>query len=159
MLRLTRLFLCVSVAALILGAAPDVEFAFVAPAHAQAEVVSIASIAPPPLPAYSQPPLPGPGYTWIPGAWAWDSQGYYWVPGYWATPPATDLMWTPGYWGWDKTNNDYVHHAGYNGGRAGPTVRPTPAARSISTSRTGRPRRPAPSRTSLSIPWPPAARQ
>jgi WXXGXW repeat (2 copies) len=139
-LRPLRRFLCVSVAALILGAAPDVEFAFVAPAQAQAEVVSMASMALPPLPAYSQPAIPGPGHIWIPGYWAWNGAGYYWVPGYGTPPPAADLLWTPGDWGWDDTNNDHVYHAGYNGGRGGPTVRPTPAARSLSTSRTGRPR-------------------
>ncbi len=59
MLRPMRLLLCASAAALILGAAPGGDFAFVAPAHAQADVVFTASIAPPPLPVYSQPPIPG----------------------------------------------------------------------------------------------------
>lgn len=113
MLRAIRLFACASAGALILGAAPDENFAFVAPAHAQAPAVSAPSIAPPPLPSYSQSALPGPGYIWIPGDWAWDSQGYYWVPGYWALPPAAGLLWTPAYWAWNETDKDYVYHAGY----------------------------------------------
>ena len=118
MLRPMRLLLCASAAALIVGAAPGVNFAFVTPAHAQVDIVVTASIAPPVLPVYSQPPIPGPGYVWIPGYWAWDGSEYYWVPGYWAMPPAADLLWTPGYWGWNDTDEDYVFNAGY----WGPTV-------------------------------------
>ncbi len=112
-LRPMRLFLCVSAAALILGAAPGGNFAFVAPAHAQADVVFTASVAPPALPVYSQPPIPGLGYIWIPGHWAWDGQEYYWVPGFWELPPAADLLWTPGYWAWNDTDDDYVYYSGY----------------------------------------------
>jgi len=112
-LRPVRLLVSVLAAPLILGAAAGGDFAFVTPAHAQADVVSTASIAPPPLPAYSQPALPGPGYMWIPGYWGWNGAGYYWVPGYWALPPAADLLWTPGYWGWSDTDKDYVFHSGY----------------------------------------------
>ncbi len=108
-----RLLLCGSAAALILCAAPGGDFAFVAPAHAQADVAFAASIAPPPLPAYSQTTIPGPGYIWIPGYWAWDRKGYYWTPGYWARPPAADLLWTPGYWAWNDRDHDYVFHSGY----------------------------------------------
>ena len=114
MLRPLRLLLCASTAALILGAAPV--GGFVAPAQAQVAIAVSASIAPPLLPIYAQPPIPGPGYIWIPGYWAWDGTEYYWVPGYWAMPPAVDLLWTPGYWGWD--NGVYVFNAGY----WGPTV-------------------------------------
>ena len=113
MLRPTRLLLCASAAALILGAAPGADFAFIAPAHAQADVVITASTAPPPLPVYMQPPIPGPGFMWIPGYWAWDGQEFYWVPGYWAMPPAADLLWTPGYWAWDDADNDYIFNTGY----------------------------------------------
>ena len=113
MLRPLRLLLCASAAALILGAAAGGDFAFVAPVRAQADVAFIASIAPPPLPAYSQPAIPGPGYMWIPGYWGWNGAGYYWVPGYWALPPAAGLLWTPGYWAWSDTDHDYVFHSGY----------------------------------------------
>lgn len=112
MLRLMRLFLSLSAAALIVDAAPNVNFPFVGRAHAAADAAATASIAPP-LPAYSQPALPGPGYIWVPGYWAWNGGGYYWVPGYWALPPAAGLFWTPGYWAWNDTNHDYVYHAGY----------------------------------------------
>ena len=41
------------------------------------------------LPVYDQPPIPGPGYIWTPGYWAWNEifQEYYWVPGAWAIAP------------------------------------------------------------------------
>ena len=29
------------------------------------------NVAPPELPVYEQPPVPGPGYLWTPGYWAW----------------------------------------------------------------------------------------
>ena len=111
-----RLLLCASTAALMLAGAPVA--GFVAPAQAQVDVVVSAAIAPPPLPVYAQPPIPGLGYIWIPGYWARDGQEYYWVPGYWALPPAADLYWTPGYWAWDDADSDYVFYAGY----WGPTV-------------------------------------
>jgi hypothetical protein len=109
-----RLLLCASTAALILGAAPI--GAFITPAEAQVAVTISASIAPPLLPVYAQPPIPGPGYLWIPGYWAWNGQQYYWAPGYWATPPSVGLLWTPPYWGWN--NGLFVFNAGY----WGPTV-------------------------------------
>jgi WXXGXW repeat (2 copies) len=75
------------------------------------------SVAPPPLPVYAQPPIPGPGYIWTPGYWAWGSHGYYWVPGTWVLPPAAGLLWTPGYWG--SGVGRFVFHAGYWGPRVG----------------------------------------
>jgi hypothetical protein len=63
---------------------------------------------------YVQPPIPGPGYVWTPGYWAWDGS-YYWVPGTWVLAPV-GLLWTPGYWGW--ADDAYLWHAGY----WGPTV-------------------------------------
>ncbi len=68
-------------------------------------------IAPPALPVYTQPALPGPGYLWAPGYWAWADGGYYWVPGTWVEPPQPGLLWTPGYWGW--TDGAYLWHQGY----------------------------------------------
>src|SRR3984957_14313907 len=65
--------------------------------------VSISVNAPPPeLPVYEQPPIPGDGYLWVPGYWAWgdDIQDYYWVPGTWVLAPQPNYLWTPGYWGW-----------------------------------------------------------
>ncbi len=111
--RLLRAFLRASATALTLAAflAPVAE-----PARAQVSVVSApttAPIAPPPLPLYTRPPIPGPGYAWVPGYWAWDGQEYYWVPGYWMLPPATGLLWTPGYWSADTADNDYTFSDGY----------------------------------------------
>ena len=85
---------------------------------ADAQIVLSVAVAPPPLPVYDQPPIPGPGYIWTPGYWAWneDIGEYYWVPGAWVLPPRVGLLWTPGYWGW--SGGAYVWNAGY----WGPTV-------------------------------------
>ena len=61
------------------------------------------NVPPPELPVYDQPPIPGDGYMWTPGYWAWgdDIQDYYWVPGTWVLAPQPGFLWTPGYWGSD----------------------------------------------------------
>src|SRR6516162_10997197 len=90
-----------------------------APLGAQAAVaigVSI-NIAPPVLPVYVQPPMPGVGYIWTPGYWAWGDEGYYWVPGTWVLAPAPGMLWTPGYWGW--VDGAYIWHTGYWGPHVG----------------------------------------
>lgn len=91
------------------------------PAHADVSVgigINI-GIPPPALPVYAQPMIPGPGYIWTPGYWAWDPAyaGYYWVPGTWVMPPAIGLLWTPGWWGW--SDGYYRWNAGYWGTRVG----------------------------------------
>ena len=111
MRRFFDLLVCASSAALMLGAAPMP--GFTAPARAQVQMVVSAPTAPPPLPVYAQPPIPGVGYMWVPGYWAWDGEAYYWIPGYWALPPAADLYWTPGYWGWNQAASVYAFNAGY----------------------------------------------
>jgi hypothetical protein len=75
------------------------------------------TIAPPALPIYEQPQIPGPGYLWVPGYWAWSDDGYYWVPGTWVFPPRVGFLWTPGYWGW--SGGVYVWNPGYWGPRVG----------------------------------------
>jgi WXXGXW repeat (2 copies) len=77
------------------------------------------TVAPPVLPVYVQPPIPGPGYMWTPGYWAWDDDGgdYYWVPGAWVAAPEPGFLWTPGYWGW--SNGVYAWNAGYWGPHIG----------------------------------------
>jgi hypothetical protein len=86
-------------------------------AQVSAQVLVSITIAPPVLPVYEQPPIPGPGYLWTPGYWAYGDDGYYWVPGTWCEPPAVGLLWTPGYWGWNE--GAYVWNAGYWGPRIG----------------------------------------
>ncbi|MDE2148335.1 MAG: YXWGXW repeat-containing protein [Gammaproteobacteria bacterium] len=80
---------------------------------ASADVLVAVRIAPPPLPLYSQPPVPGPDYLWIPGYWGWDADAgdYYWVPGTWVLAPQPGLLWTPGYWAW--ADGVYLWHPGY----------------------------------------------
>lgn len=87
------------------------------PTPARAEVFVSVTFAPPPLPVYAQPMIPGPGYIWTPGYWAWGGDGYYWVPGTWVLAPFIGALWTPGWWGWSR--GVYVFHPGYWGTRVG----------------------------------------
>jgi hypothetical protein len=93
--------------------------ALMAPLAAWSQVSISVGIAPPPLPYYAQPPIPGDGYIWTPGYWAWDaaSNDYVWVPGTWVLPPGAGLLWTPGYWGF--YNGGYGWHHGYWGPHVG----------------------------------------
>jgi len=75
------------------------------------------NVAPPPIPVYEQPVMPGDGYMWAPGYWAYSDNGYFWVPGTWVQPPAVGLLWTPGYWGWG--GGYYAFHSGYWGPHIG----------------------------------------
>lgn len=89
------------------------------PLLAQAGVSLSVNIAPPPLPVYAQPPMPGDGYMWTPGYWGWDpnNNDYYWVPGTWVLAPYSGALWTPGYWGW--SGGLYIWHGGYWGTHIG----------------------------------------
>jgi len=85
--------------------------------YAQISVGVSIRIGPPPLPVYVQPPVPAPGYIWVPGYWAYGDDGYYWVPGTWVLPPTVGVLWTPGYWGWSE--GFYLWHPGYWGPHVG----------------------------------------
>ena len=87
------------------------------PLTSSAGVFISVNFAPPPLPVYAQPLIPGPGYIWAPGYWAYADGGYFWVPGTWVLPPYAGALWTPGYWGW--RGGMYVFHVGYWGPRVG----------------------------------------
>lgn len=89
------------------------------PALAMAQVSVSVNIAPPELPVYDQPPIPGDGYIWSPGYWAWDDgiQDYYWVPGTWVEAPEPGYLWTPGYWAAEGAA--FIWHAGYWGPQVG----------------------------------------
>ncbi len=93
----------------IIGLAAALLFFAAVPARSEAQDLSslgslsgllslLTSFAPPVLPAYDQPPAPGPNHIWQPGYWAAGPAGYFWVPGTWVTPPQPNLLWTPGYW-------------------------------------------------------------
>ena len=91
------------------------------PAWSMAQVslnVSV-NLPPPALPVYDQPPVPGDGYLWTPGYWAWsdDIQDYYWVPGTWILAPQPDYLWTPGYWA--VSGAVFLWHPGYWGPHVG----------------------------------------
>jgi hypothetical protein len=77
------------------------------------------NVEPPALPEYDQPPIPGEGYVWAPGYWAWsdDDQDYYWVPGTWVAAPEIGYLWTPGYWFAD--GGVFVWYPGYWGPHVG----------------------------------------
>jgi WXXGXW repeat (2 copies) len=95
--------------------------AAILPGLSQAQVgvgLSI-TVAPPALPVYAQPPIPGDGYIWTPGYWSWNANDndYYWVPGTWVLAPYTGALWTPGYWGW--VGGFYGWHHGYWGPHIG----------------------------------------
>ena len=104
---------------LLRGFAAMLAFATLAvvPMGAQAGVFVSVSIAPPALPVYVQPAIPGAGYIWAPGYWAYADGGYYWVPGTWVLAPYVGALWTPGYWGW--AGGFYVFQGGYWGRHVG----------------------------------------
>ena len=90
-------------------------------ADAQIGVGISIGIAPPPLPVYAQPEIPGDGYVWTPGYWAYGDAGYYWVPGTWVLPPRVGVLWTPAYWGWEGGHYRFYNgywgpHVGFYGG-------------------------------------------
>jgi hypothetical protein len=86
-------------------------------AQAQIGIGISINIAPPELPVYEQPAVPGPGYLWTPGYWSWSDGDYVWVPGTWVEPPQAGFLWTPGYWGWG--DGAYLWHGGYWGEHIG----------------------------------------
>jgi len=88
-------------------------------APAPAQVTVSVNVAPPELVVYDQPPIPGDGYIWTPGYWAWsdDDQDYYWIPGTWVEAPEVGYLWTPGYW--EAENDAFLWHAGYWGPQIG----------------------------------------
>ena len=90
-----------------------------AAASAQVSVGISVRVAPPPLPVYAQPALPGPDYLWTPGYWAWDedAEAYFWVPGAWVRAPRPGYLWTPPWWGW--SDGVYLFHEGYWGPHIG----------------------------------------
>src|SRR5580658_2077135 len=86
---------------------------------AQFGVSITVNLAPPELPVYEQPAIPGDGYLWVPGYWYWndDAQDYFWVPGTWLQAPEPGFLWTPGYWG--NEGGAFLWHAGYWGPHIG----------------------------------------
>ena len=89
-----------------------------APAQAQIRIGISVGFAPPILPVYAQPPIPGDGYIWTPGYWGYtDDDGYFWVPGTWVEAPEPGYLWTPGYWGFE--GGFYGWHEGYWGPHVG----------------------------------------
>src|SRR5580698_1489960 len=65
-------------------------------------------VAPPDLPAYSQPPCPGAGFLWTPGYWGWGGSAFVFHEGYWGEHV--------GFYGGVAYGFGYSGH-GYDGGR------------------------------------------
>jgi hypothetical protein len=64
------------------------------------------SEAPPPAPADTVVPAPGPDYVWIGGEWIWNGR-WVWVAGHWGYAPYPHAIWVRGYWvhgryGWHR---------------------------------------------------------
>src|SRR5690242_20929617 len=78
-MRPSRLFLPLLVA-LGMAAAPATSFA-------QVSVGVSITVAPPALPVYVQPPIPGPGFIWTPGYWAYGRPAFTGVPAPGCRPP------------------------------------------------------------------------
>ena len=85
--------------------------------QAHAGIFISVGFAPPALPVYVQPAIPGDGYIWTPGYWAYGDAGYYWVPGVWVLAPRPGYLWTPPYWGY--AGGLYGFHPGYWGPHVG----------------------------------------
>ncbi|WP_051748298.1 YXWGXW repeat-containing protein [Nevskia soli] len=90
---------------------------FAAPGASFAQIGISITIAPPELQDYEQPVMPGDGYIWTPGYWAYGDEGYYWVAGAWVMPPSEGVLWTPGYWVWN--DGAYAWNRGYWGPHIG----------------------------------------
>ena len=99
--------------------ASTLALALLAPVAAWSQVSISVNLGPPPLLAYVQRPIPGDGYIWTPGYWAWSSRdhAYYWVPGTWVLAPAPGYLWTPGYWAY--SGGRYLWNLGYWGTSVG----------------------------------------
>ncbi|MDE2238769.1 MAG: YXWGXW repeat-containing protein [Rhodospirillales bacterium] len=56
-------------------------------------------MAPPPLRMGPPlPPLPGPGFIWVPGHWNWNGIRYHWVRGHYVRRRAGWHHWVTGHW-------------------------------------------------------------
>jgi hypothetical protein len=68
-----------------------------APAYQPTSGEVIVSQAPPPVRAEAQPPIPGPGFSWVAGYWAWQGGRFVWISGRWeAGHPGT--VWEAARW-------------------------------------------------------------
>ncbi len=108
--RITRRAVCLTAA---IGLGFGLSLAAPTPAIAQFSISVSVRTAPPPLPYYEQPMVPGPDFVWAPGYWASGPDGYFWVPGAWVVAPRPGLLWTPGYWAYDNVGFVYGWHPGY----------------------------------------------
>jgi hypothetical protein len=108
-----RNFKITAARSLFIAAAFAVPMAVLPVQQAHAGVFISVGFAPPVLPVYVQPPIPGDGYIWTPGYWAYGDAGYYWVPGVWVLAPRPGYLWTPPYWGYE--GGFYGFHPGYWG--------------------------------------------
>ena len=81
-----------------------------APAVAQVGIV-IGRNPPPPMRYERRAPMPGQGYVWQDGFWAWRGGRYVWVPGHWVRPPYAGAYWVHPHY--DRYGDGYHYHDGY----------------------------------------------
>lgn len=43
--------------------------------------------------SYRRAPMPGPGFVWVDGFWAFNRGRYVWIDGFWARPPYGGARW------------------------------------------------------------------
>ena len=82
----------------------------VAPAVGQIGIV-IGRTPPPPLRYERRGPMPGPGYVWEDGFWAWRGGRYVWVPGHWDRAPYAGAYWTHPHY--DRYEDGWHYHEGH----------------------------------------------
>jgi hypothetical protein len=63
-----------------------------------AKVHVYVGIAPPAPIVETRPPMPGPGYVWVPGYHNWNGSAYVWTGGHWMTPPHAHARYLAGRW-------------------------------------------------------------
>jgi hypothetical protein len=78
--------------------APAAGVASAPPASGYADDPAIVVNGAPPAPRVEYaPPMPGAGYAWVPGHWAWRGS-WVWAPGGWKPIPAGRRQWVAGAW-------------------------------------------------------------
>lgn len=78
---------------------------------------------PPPIRYEVAPPMPQPGYVWMPGYWAPVHGRYAWYSGRWANPPYHGAAWNSPRWrhegdGWRYYDGGWERHGHHGHGHA-----------------------------------------
>ncbi len=76
----------------------------------------VVKTSPPPLRAEVVEPMPGPGFIWIRGHWAWHHERWEWIGGHWDRAAQPGSVWVPGAWierhgGWVWVEGHFIVQA------------------------------------------------